>query len=116
MADGIGLTDVGEKLVAQSLAFRGPGHQSGDVDEFHGGMQNLLRLDDLRQPVEARVGDGDDADIRIDGAERVVLRLDTRLGEGIEQGRLADIGQTDDAAFDAHRMPLFLISVVACMR
>jgi hypothetical protein len=27
---------------------------------------------------------------------------DTRFGQRIEQGRLADVGQADDAAFDTH--------------
>jgi hypothetical protein len=69
-------------------------------------MDDLLRLDDLRQPVEARVGNRHDTDVGIDGAERVVLRLDARLGKGIEQGGLADIGQSDDAAFYAHDKPI----------
>ncbi len=101
-ADGIGLADVGEKLVAQPLALRGAGDQPGDIDEFHGGGHHALRLDDLREPVEARVRHRHDTDVRIDGAERVVLRLDARLGQGVEQGGLAHVGQPDDTAFHAH--------------
>jgi hypothetical protein len=65
-------------------------------------MQNFPRLDDRRQRIEARVRDRHHTDVGINGAERVVFRLNTRLCEGIEQGGLADVGQSNDAAFDAH--------------
>ena len=48
--------------------------------------------------IEARIGHLDDADVRLDGAERIVLRRDAGLGERVEQGGLADVGQADDAA------------------
>ena len=51
---------------------------------------------------EARVGHLDDADVGLDRAERIVLRGDARLGERVEERRLADVGQADDAAFEAH--------------
>ena len=62
----------------------------------------LLRLDDGREHGEARVGHRDDADVRIDGAEWIVGRRDAGLGQGIEEGRFADVGQADDAAFQSH--------------
>ena len=43
-----------------------------------------------------------DADIRVDGAERIVLRRNLRARERIEECRLTDVGQTDNAAFDTH--------------
>jgi hypothetical protein len=54
------------------------------------------------QRSEARVGHFDDADVRLDGAEGIVLRRDAGLGQGVEEGGLADVGQADDAAFEAH--------------
>ena len=60
-------------------------------------------LGDRRQLVEPRIGHRDLADIRLDGAERIVRRLRRRrLGQRVEQRRLADIGQSDDAAFESH--------------
>ena len=39
--------------------------------------------------------------IRIDGAEREVLRgRDGRLGQHVEEGRLADVGEAHDAALE----------------
>ena len=52
--DGVGFADVREELVAQALALAGAGHQAGDVDEFDGGRQDALGLDDLGQLVQGR--------------------------------------------------------------
>jgi hypothetical protein len=51
---------------------------------------------------QARVRHFDDADVRLDGAERVVLGGDAGLGQGVEEGGFADVGQADDAAFERH--------------
>ena len=52
--------------------------------------------------VEAGVGDADHADVRLDRGERVVGRQHVVLGQGVEQGRLADIRQTDDSDRERH--------------
>ena len=41
LADGVGLADVGQELVAEPLALTGTAHDACDVDETHGGG-NLL--------------------------------------------------------------------------
>ncbi len=107
--DGIGLADVGQELVAQTFAFGRARHQPGDVDELDDRRLHALRLDDLRQLFHARIGHLDDADVRFDGAERIVLRGDARLGQRIEQGGFADIGQSDDTAFQTHCCSLIYI-------
>ena len=61
-----------------------------------------LRAEDLGELVEARVGDADDADVGLDRGERVVGRQHVVLGQGVEQGRLADIRQTDDSDRERH--------------
>jgi 2-polyprenyl-6-methoxyphenol hydroxylase-like FAD-dependent oxidoreductase len=48
--------------------------------------------------VQPRVGQLDHADVGLDGAERVVLGGDAGLGQGVEEGGLADVGQAHDAA------------------
>ncbi len=40
--------------------------------------------------------------INVTDEENEQVRSDARLGQRVEQGRLADIGQADDAAFDTH--------------
>ena len=101
--DRVALADVREELVAQSFALARAGDQSGDVDELDGRGDGLLRLGDRGQRVETRIGDLDDADVGLDRAEGIVLGRDSGLGEGVEERRLADVGQADDAAFQRHR-------------
>ena len=104
MDDGVDLADVGEELVAQAFALRCAAHEAGDVDEGQPRRDDLRRLADRGELVEPRIGHRDLADIRLDGAERIVRRLRRRrLGQRVEQGRLADIGQADDTAFESHR-------------
>ena len=82
--DRVALADVGEELIAQAFALRGTRHQSRDIDELDRRSDHLLRLGDGGELCEPRVGHLDDADVGVDGAERIVLRRDPRLGEGVE--------------------------------
>ena len=78
-------------------------HQPGDVDELDLGLDLLRGPGDLADLVEARVGDGDAADVRLDRAEGIIGRLRRgRLGQRIEKRRFADVRQADDAAAEAH--------------
>src|SRR5690606_38576552 len=72
---------------------------------------DLLRLRQRRELVEARVRHGDLADIRLDRAERIVRRLRRRrLRQRVEKGRLADIGQTDDATLESNQLLSFVFA------
>ena len=102
MGDGVGLANVGQELVAQSFAFGRSGHQPGDIHELDDRRNDFLRLDDLGQLLQARIGHFHDADVGLDGAEGIVLRRDARLGQRVEEGGFAHIGQSDDAAFETH--------------
>ena len=55
------------------------------------------------EDVEARVGERDDADVRLDRGERVVRREHVGLGQRVEEGGLADVGQADDPDRECHR-------------
>ena len=101
MHDRVHLADRGEKLVAEPLAFRGAAHQAGNIDEGDAGRNDLFRLRQRSKFLQARIGHGDLADIRLDGAERIIGRLRRRrLRQRVEERRLADIRQADDAAFE----------------
>ena len=50
--------------------------------------------------------------VRLDGAEGIVLRRDAGLCQGVEEGGLADVGQSDDAALEAHG---FVVVFSFCM-
>jgi hypothetical protein len=57
----------------------------------------------LRELVEPGIRHRDVADVRLDRAEGIIRRLRRlRLGQRVEQGGLADIGQPDDTAFETH--------------
>ena len=103
--DRVGFANVREKLVAQALALTGTRHQPGDVDELDRGMLHALRVDDLGELLKTGIGNLDHAHIGLDRAERIVFGGDARLGEGVKQRRLADVGQADDATLQSHESP-----------
>ena len=107
MGDGIGFTDIGEKLVAQALAFGGPGNQAGDIHKFHGGRHYPLRADNGGQLVQTQIRHRYHAGVGLNGAEREVLGINPRFGQRVEQGGFAHVGQTDDTAFETHDRPPF---------
>ncbi len=95
--DGVDLADVAQELVAQPLAAARPAHEARDIDELHGRRDDLLGTRQARERLEAGVGHGDDADVGVNSAERIIRRL--RLagaGDGVEEGGLAHVGQSDD--------------------
>ena len=94
--DGIGRADVGEKLVSQSFA---PGRaldQTGDVNKLNHGGREFLRMMQIAQPFQALVRHLHDADIGIDRAERIIVRRNSGVGDGVEQRGFSNIWQTDD--------------------
>ncbi len=102
VANGFGFTDVGQELVAQAFAFGRAFHQACNVHELHGGWQNTLRLNDLRELVQTRIGHWHDTGVWLDGAEREVSRFDARFSQRVKQGGFANVRQTNDTAFESH--------------
>jgi hypothetical protein len=101
--DRVHLADVGEELVAEAFALGRAAHEAGDVDEGNARRDDFFRLRDAGDLLQPRVRHGDLAGVRLDRAERIVRRLGgCRLGQRVEEGRLADVGQADDAAFETH--------------
>ena len=102
VTDSFGFADVGQKLVAQAFTFRRAFNEACDINEFHRGRQNTLWFDDFSQFVQTRIGHRHDTGVRLNGTEGEVGRFNTRFSERIEQGGFADVGQTDDTAFESH--------------
>jgi putative MATE family efflux protein len=96
--DGVGLADVGEKLVAQPFALGSPTHQAGDIDEIDRGRHDRFRMVELDQGVEAWIRHLHHADVRLDGAERIVGDGRSGRRQRIKKRRLAHVGQADDSA------------------
>src|SRR5699024_956045 len=107
LADGMALPDVGEELVAQPLSGGGATHDARDVDEVHRGGQDLRRTKDFGQLVETGIGHTHDPDIGLDGRERVIRGQSVVLGQRIEKGGLADVGQPDDPDTQTHRNTVY---------
>ena len=95
--DGVDLPDFAEELVAEALALAGALDEAGDVDESDRAGVDFSGLRTLARRVESRVGHGHHADVGVDGGEGVVGDLGAARGEGVEERRLADVGQPDDS-------------------
>ena len=98
----VGVADVGQERVAPALALGRAADQAGDVDERHRRRDDLLRVEDLGELVQPRVGQPDHADVGLDRGERVVRREHVVLGQRVEERALADVGQADDADGECH--------------
>ena len=101
-ADGVRLADVGEELVAQPLALAGAAHDPGDVHEGDRRRYHPRGVEQLGELVQARIRQGHNPHVRLNGRERVVGGQDGRAGQSIEQGGLADVGQSDDSDGKCH--------------
>ena len=102
LADGVGLADVGEELVAEPGAFAGPFDDARDIDEGHRRRHLPLRAEDLRENGEPRVRYFNDTGVGLDRGEGIVRGEHVVLGESVEEGGLADVGQADDANSEGH--------------
>ena len=97
LADGIRLADVCQELVAQALALGGALHKAGDVHELHRGGHDAARMHDVGELLKTAVRHVDNAHVGLDRGKGVVGREAALLGEGREQGGLANVGQANDA-------------------
>ena len=99
--DGVHLADVGQELVAESLPLAGSLDQPGDIDELHPGGDQFLRTGNGGEFGQPLIGHRHDARVGLDRAERIVGGFGLGIGhQGIEQGRLTDVGQSDDSGFE----------------
>src|SRR5262249_43663105 len=78
-------------------------YQAGDVDDLDDRGDHLLGLDVLLDSPQAVVGDRHDADVRVDGAKRIVSGLGLAGGERVEHGALANVRETNDPDGQCHR-------------
>ena len=112
MDDGVGGADVGQELVAQTLALGRAFDQTRNIDELDDGGGKFFGIVQVAEPFQPLIRHGDDAHVGVDGAESVVVRGDTRVGDGVKQGRLAHIGQTDDT--ELHSTTSFVCFIPLC--
>ena len=99
---GVCVPDVAQERVALALTLRRAADEPCDIDELDRRRNHLFRLVQLHQLVETGIRDRDNADVRVDGAKRVIRRFRLLVGEGVEEGRLTDVRQADDANGQSH--------------
>ena len=102
MCDGIALTDVGEELVAKAFTLAGAGNEACDVDEFNGRGNNTFWTNDFGERLQTGIGHFNDADVRFNGAERIIFGSNAGFCKRIEDRRLADVGKAYDATLQTH--------------
>src|SRR5438270_8772203 len=96
--DRVDFADVTEKLIAESFAGTGAFDQTGDVYELDRGRHNFFRARHLTKLFQTCIGHGHDADVRIDGAEGIILRRRFVCArDGVEQRRFPDIRQSNNS-------------------
>ena len=97
--NGVHLADVGQELIAQSLALGRAAHQTGDIDKLDDGRGDLFGIIHLGQHIQPLVRNRHHAGIGLYRTKRIVGRLRSCLGNGIEQRAFADIRQSHNAQF-----------------
>ena len=87
MGNRINFSDIGEKLIAQSLALGRAAHKPGNINKAQTGRDALGGTGNIGEAVKAGIRHGDIADIRLNRAERKIGRLRAGgFGQRIEQG------------------------------
>ena len=103
MRNRVNLTDVCQKLVAKSFALGGAPDKPGDVDKFQLCRDHICRFGQLCKRIKTRVGHRNTPCIWLDGTERIVRGIGGGgLRQRVEQGRFANIWQTDNTAVKSH--------------
>ena len=104
--DRVALADVGEELIAQTLALRRAAHQPRDVDELDDGGGVFFGVIHFGENVQPLVRDGDDADVGVDRAEGIVGGLRARVGQRVEERALPHVRKSDDAEFHSSSLSI----------
>ena len=107
--DGVRGTNIGQELVSQALAVAGTFYQTRDVHELDDSRGELFRVIEVTQPFQPLIRYRYDSDVRVDGAECVVVGGNTGVGDGVEQSGLAHIRESDDSEF--HMLHLLVSGV-----
>ena len=102
MDDRIDLPDMPEKLVAEPLPLARPLDQTRDIDKFHLGRDLLFGRDHLREHIQTRIRHRHHADIRFNGAERIILGINPGRRQCIKNGRFSNIWQADNTTTKTH--------------
>ena len=96
MHDGIGGADVGEELISKTFALGSTLNKTCDINEFDHSRGQLLGIVQIRQPLQTLIRNGYDTYIGVDGTKRIIICRDTCICNCVKEGRLANIGKSND--------------------
>jgi hypothetical protein len=97
MDDRISAPDISQELITKSFPFAGTLYEAGDVHDLNGRRNHPVWFDQLFQFDQALVRNRNYADIWLDGAKREIRRLRLGAAQGVEEGRFAYVGESDNA-------------------
>ena len=97
--DSVYLTDVRKEFVAKTLSLGGTLYKPRDVHKFDDGGGVFFGVVHLCQKVQTAVGNGDHAHIGLDGAEGIVCRLRTCVGQCVKESTFSYVGKSYDTKF-----------------
>ncbi len=104
--DSVTFADGGQELVAEPLTLRGAADDASDIDERDHGWNDAFAIEEGRQALEAWVRHRDRSDVGLNRGKGIVGGEHLVVGQGVEEGRLADVGQAHDPDVDRHSLSL----------
>ena len=93
------LADVGQELVAQAFALACALNQTGNIHKAHSCRNNFFGFEHLAQYVQTLVRNIYNANVWLNGAERIVGSLSASLSNCIKQGTFAYVRQANNTNF-----------------
>ncbi|MNL59627.1 hypothetical protein D3C87_1833710 [compost metagenome] len=84
MNNRIHFTDMRQELVAQTFALARPAYETGNIHEFKGSRNRLVRLHQLCQLIQALIRHFHDTYVGVNCAKRIVGGFCSRLRNCIE--------------------------------
>ena len=104
MSDRVHLAYMRKKFISESFSLARALDETGDIDKFDRGRHDPAALIHFFKHAEARIRNRNDADIRVNGAERIIGSFCSRFGKRVKNRAFPYIGKSDDTYF--HVSPL----------
>ena len=97
MHNGIRFPDISQELVSQAFSLGSAPNQPRNIHKLDNRRSDFFRMIQVRQKFQALIRHRHYAYIGVNSTEGVVGRLRPRLGNGIKEGGLSHIWQTDNS-------------------
>ena len=112
--DRVHFANMIKELIAESFTRAGAFDQTGDIDKLNRRRRDLLRMRHLGEFRQTRIRHGNDAEVGLDRAKRIIFRRRlVRAGDCIKQCGLANVRQTYDSCAQHKRGRYRVTSLIA---